>query len=122
MCSKEKISLYPKTEHFEIVDTIGVPHPYCITEKHVVHAADHYCGRLGLDAIKDMEKKYGKSCGVKGCNLPYEGHEQALLVNCKSEDKELLGAYLKSIVDQCERDGFAGFALMLDKDQKPAKG
>ena len=38
---------YGKSEHgnFEVTDTIGVPHPYCITPKHVhVASAQFECG------------------------------------------------------------------------------
>lgn len=112
--SKEVLEKYPKTENFEVMDTIGVPHPFCITGKHVVWAADHHCGVLGDEAITRYEKSVNRpTCGIKGCNLKYEEHEQALVVRCKVKDDNLLKAYLQSIKDQCEKDGFAGFVLVL---------
>ena len=96
----EKIKSYPKTEHFEVVDTIGVPHPFCIGTKHVVYASDNHSGRLGADAIRGLEKKLKRpSCEVKGCKI---------------KDKDKLKEYLLSITDKCKEDGFEGFAL-LDK-------
>jgi hypothetical protein len=32
---------YLRSEKFEVVDTIGVPHPYCITPQHLVHGSEH---------------------------------------------------------------------------------
>lgn len=118
--TEQKLAEYPSTDLFRIKDTIGVPHPYCIGPKHVAHAADHFRGRLGDDAIRDAEKKGITKCQVKGCNLSYDEHEKALLVEVNSdEDLNILGApdgplhkYLLSIKDRCEADGFAGFAFI----------
>ena len=108
------LSHYPKTEQFEVVDTIGVPHPFCITHHHVGWAADRFSGRLGKEAIQALEASKGgrPSCGVPGCNLTFDQHEQALLVRCGVKDDELLRAYLLGIKDQCEKDGYAGFAFL----------
>ena len=108
----EKLQKYPQTEHFQVVDTIGVPHPFCITPKHI-EAAQQYGGMLGANAIKDLERNGHPSCGMRNCNLMYEEHEQALLVRCQVKDNDLLGAYLKSIIELCEADGYAGFTPML---------
>ena len=83
----DKLKSYPKTEMFEIVDTICVPHPYCITSKHVVYSSDHYGGILDKRAIEEAEK-HGAKCGVRGCRLKYDEHETALVVQC-STDKSL---------------------------------
>jgi len=112
MRSEEKIKLYLKTEFFEVIDTIGVPHPYCITPKLVGWVHDNHYGRLGKDAIESLEKKSGPSCGMKNCNLRFDQHEQALVVRCKTKDNDLTKKYLESIVKQCEADGFAGFVLV----------
>jgi hypothetical protein len=111
---ENKIKLYPKTEFFEVIDTIGVPHPFCITGKHVVWASDKHFGKLGRDAIISYEKSIGgkPSCGVPQCNLTFEKHETALAIKCKIKDNELTKQYLQSIVEQCEADGFAGFVLV----------
>jgi hypothetical protein len=113
MSTENKFAHYPKTEFFEVVDTIGVPHPFCITHHHVGWASDHHCGQLGSEAIEAYEKSTGRtSCGVRGCNLKYAQHEQALLVRCKTKDNDLTKAYLESIVKLCEEDGYAGFTLL----------
>lgn len=110
----EKLKLYPKTENFEVVDTIGVPHPFMISSPHVVYASDHHSGMLTAEAIRGLEKSKGNrpSCGMLGCQLKYDEHEQALLVKCKSKDNDLLKEYLLSIKDLCESHGFAGFAFL----------
>lgn len=112
---KDKIKKYPKTEFFEIIDTIGVPHPFCITHHHVGFASDNHMGMLGREAIMDYERKHGQSCGIKDCNLRYEEHEQALAVKVKTLDKEMTQKYLESIVEKVEADGFAGFVFVKDK-------
>ena len=106
------LSHYPKTEQFEVIDTIGVPHTFTIGTKHVAHAADHFSGILETEAIESLEKNHGSSCVHPGCQLMYKQHEQALLVRCKVKDQEPLRAYLMSIKDQCEKDGYAGFTLL----------
>lgn len=107
------LTKYPKTELFEAVDTIGVPHPYWITDKHVAHAADHFYGILGKEAIIGAER-VGAVCDICKANgefLSFEQHKQALLIKCKKEDKEALHKYLLSIKDQAVADKFAGFAF-----------
>ncbi len=117
---KEKLSKYPKTGLFEVADTIGVPHTFCMGSEHIAHASSHFRGDLGKDAVESLEKTMGSgsSCRVRGCNLSYAQHETALLVKCGTEDKKLTQEYLESIVKQCEADGFAGFTLMLSDKYK----
>lgn len=57
----------------------SIPHPYCITSAHVVEASEHYCGRLGTDAIRAAEKK-GVRCGMEGCRLTVDEHRSVPLV------------------------------------------
>lgn len=108
---------FVKSEHFEIIDTIGVPHPYCITPKHVVWASDHHCGRLGDEAIREAEERGGAKCGVRDCYLSYAEHEQALVVGCKAElkiDGEVnpeLHQFLLDNKEEAERNHYAGFAF-----------
>jgi len=116
------LTKYPKTDLFSVKEsTIGIPHPYCITDKHVIYASDHYSGMIGEAAINDLEKKKGKPCcGIKGCNLYYEEHKQALLIAVKSDKtleelKPELQIYLLSIKEMAEADGFAGFAFIQEK-------
>lgn len=115
--------------NFQIIDTIGVPHPYCITPKHVTIASDDHMGMLGKEAIEDAEKQ-GVQCGTKfkdggQCNLPYNEHKQALLVECKQEmyigkpDKDNkvkwnpeLHKWLNLIKDKTEKMHFAGFSFL----------
>jgi len=103
--------------NFYVLDSIGVPHPYCITPKHVAVAADHHCGILGKEAIVDAEER-GARCGICKGKLAYAEHEQALLVECNVEIKGADGkavlelqAYLLKIKAQAERDHYAGFAF-----------
>lgn len=111
---KEKLLKYPKTELFEVVDTIGVPHPYCIGAKHVAHASDNYSGILGDQAIQNGEEN-GIYCEICKGKLRYDEHKQALLIACDAESpnavKDQLQEYLKSIVEMCEDDGYVGFAF-----------
>lgn len=103
--------------NFKVIDTIGVPHPYMITNKHVCWAADHHMGMLDTYAIESAEKQ-GIKCGMRGCNLTYAEHEQALIVECHQElqlngkTNPELHEYLLSIKDECESNGYAGFAFM----------
>jgi len=113
----ERLENYPKTEKFNIKDTIGVPHPFMITQHHVGFAGDNYGGMLNQSTFENYEKeKGGASCGVRGCNLMYHEHEQALLVEVDSDQElnevEGLQEYLLSCKKQCEADGFAGFAFI----------
>ncbi len=110
---------YPKTKMFQVVDTIGVPHPYCITPKHLSGDGMY----LDKERIIEAEEKYGAVCDI--CRkiqiqtgkeiMDYEEHKQALLIEVTSE-KELkdipqLKKYLLKIKAQAEKDGFVGFAF-----------
>jgi len=104
--------------NFSVVDTIGVPHPYCIGSKHVVHASKHFSGMLGKAAIEDGERR-GIFCDICKGELKFSEHEQALLVACKAALKAADGAanpelhaWLLSIKDVVMADGFAGFAFV----------
>ena len=103
--------------NFKVVDTIGVPHPFCITTRHVAYAADRHGGMLTKSAISHS----GGPCGMKGCTLSIHEHETALLVSClgplnPKEDRKKahpeLQEYLKKIVDQCKEEGYAGFSFL----------
>lgn len=113
----DKLKKYPKTKVFRIVDTIGVPHAYCIGAQHLANS-----GGMFLD-IPEAERK-GAICDI--CRhrvhgkmqdkvLSYEEHKQALVVEVNS-DKELkdvpgLQDYLKKIKARCEKDGYVGFVF-----------
>lgn len=114
---KEKLEAYPKTDKFRVKDTIGVPHPYCITSKHLEHSTGIYLNipeaeskGAVCDICKTRNKKYGEPI------LSYEQHEQALLIEV-NDDRELkdipeLHPYLLSIKEQCTKDGCVGFAFV----------
>lgn len=102
---------------FRVVDTIATPHPYCITPKHVTHAANNHGGILNEAAIKDAESN-GARCGAPRCSLSLDNHEHALLVECDAELKdhdEEVQTWLKSIVDEATKNGYAGFAFKRGK-------
>lgn len=109
---------YPKSKqgNFKVVDTIGVPHPYCITSKHVAWAADHCGGMLGKEAIREAEE-HGAKCDIckkQGNVLTIDEHEQALLVGCKVDIQPLpdeLKDWLISIKEEATANGYAGFAF-----------
>ena len=110
---------YVKSEHFEITDTIGVPHPYCITARHVTWASDKFGCLLGDDAVESAEKA-GITCGMRGCRLSWKEHEQALLVSCYApltidgKNNPELQQMLEDNVKECEANNYAVFAF-LDK-------
>ncbi len=116
---EERIQKYARTERFRVIDTIGVPHPYCISPKHLEYANMY----LDREAIRRGEE-HGAKCDI--CRkrvrkklqeriLSYDEHEQALLVEVEAEElKEVeseLREYLLSIKEQAEKDGYAGFAF-----------
>lgn len=110
--------------NFYIDDIIGVPHPYCIGAKHVSFAADNYSEILSKECIEDAES-HGIYCDIckqisnrGGTPLSYAQHETALVVKCKADfkkhkeyEKELQD-YLVKCKDECEKNGYAGFAFV----------
>jgi hypothetical protein len=115
----EKLKRYPVAENMKVIDTIGVPHPYVITPNHVVHAADHFSGILGKEAIEAAERS-GVKCGWKGCKLPFEGHEQAVLIEVDDPSEDLnkvpgIFAFIEKCKPLAAEDGFAGFAFRKKK-------
>jgi len=108
---------YNSTDLFQVKDSIVVPHPYYIGVEHVAYASDKFGGRLGDEAIRAYEKEKKKPCcGKKGCNLFYDEHKQALLIEVRSvktlqELEPEVKAFLSTIKDKAEADGFFGFAF-----------
>lgn len=115
----EKLQKYPITPLFEVVDTIGVPHFYCITPKHLEHSPGMY-----LD-IEEAEK-HGAKCdickklvrkGKQDSILTYVEHETVLLIKIKSKaypkvlEAPGLREFLLSIKEITEADKYAGFAF-----------
>lgn len=111
---------YLQSEHgnFFVMDTIGVPHAYCIGPIHVEVASKHHGGMLGTAAIEDAERTYGGRCCTCRGKLKLHEHETALLIACKAELKDgekvnhELQAYLLQCVPLAEEDGFAGFSFI----------
>lgn len=113
MKTKDKLEKYKEfeTENYRVKNTIGTPHPYTITNKHIEHSSGMY-----LDPIEAESK--GAKCGHPGCHLSYKEHEEALVVEINNhQDKKLkdipgLNDYLLKLKPICEADGFAGFAFV----------
>lgn len=115
---ENKLKKYPFTKQFKVVDTVGVPHFYCITPKHVAYASDYCGGMLGKEAIKESEE-HGAKCGICKGELSFDEHKQALLVEV-SDNRELkdipeLKKYLLRIKKMATKDNFAGFAFKQKK-------
>lgn len=107
----ERLYKYPSTKQFKIIDTIGVPHLYCITAKHLEYCRGMY---LNKEEIIHAESK-GARCDICKGKLSYDEHEIALLVEVKDKrelkDIPELHGYLLECKPLCESDGFSGFAF-----------
>lgn len=104
--------------NFAVIDTIGVPHYYCITLKHLEKSTGIY-----LD-IEEAER-WGAACNTCKQNarhggkiLSYKEHGLALLVECavdfkgNEEVEKELRAWLLKIKDEAERNRYVGFAFV----------
>jgi len=122
---EEKLSKYPMTSKFRMVDTIGVPHPYCITPKHL--SGNRIV--LDADAIRDAERNHGAKCCICHGKLSYDQHETALLIEVK-DDRDIkevgsetgpgsLHEYLLRIKEAAVKDGYARFAFKQAKGASP---
>jgi hypothetical protein len=114
---------YTKSEHFEIIDTIGVPHRYTIGANHVAYAADHHNGMLSEDAIRQAESLGKARCEHPRCQLSYDQHEHALVVACRADLQTADGSpnpelqqFLLDNKAECEANSYAGFAFV---DKRP---
>lgn len=125
MTPAELLKLYGESskKNFRVIDTIGVPHPYCITPKHMLK--DHMY--MNADTIREAESQ-GAVCdicrklvnaGKMPKELPYDEHKQALLVGCKLdiEDKTNLEArkelqkFMLKNKKKAEKNNMVGFAF-----------
>lgn len=103
-----------KDKNFKVKNSIGVPHPYCITPRHLNYGN----GILNKEAIKEAEENK-VFCGTCKGDLSFEEHKQALIISCKlnvKKDKKAekeLNKYLNKIKDKAEKKGYVGFAFML---------
>jgi hypothetical protein len=117
--------IYPESAqgNFKVVDTVGVPHTYCIGSLHMKYNDTMI---MDGDSIKRAEEK-GASCYICKAQykqgaipkiLSYEEHKEALLIECKVEIQpppQELTDYLKTIKDECEKNGYVGFAFQKAK-------
>lgn len=112
----------PEGAVFSLKDmrTISLPHPYCVTPKHIECAADHHGGILDDAAIRDAEKR-GALCGAGSrgdpCRLPFDKHENLLTVfiavpnNKQLNETPGLQDYLCEHTAQFKQFGVDGFAF-----------
>ena len=116
---------YGVSEHgnFSIKDTIGIPHPYCITPMHLKHSEGMYLDIPRAEsrgAVCDICKK-AVNKGKQDKILTFDEHEQALLVECKAPIDPMpseLHDWLLSIKDEAEKNGYAGFAFLKSEVKK----
>ncbi len=110
---------YGKSEHgnFEVVKDMPVTHAYTVGPKHVTMAAEHHGGILAKEVMDKLP------CAHPECRLKYDEHEFGLLVSCKAplkpDDSKVnpeLEAYLVSIKDEVEKNGYVGFAFIRAED------
>lgn len=101
---KKLLEKYPHTEWLRVKDTIAVPHPYCITPRHIPNGG----GILNESTIEDAERRGAKCCICKG-KLPFSEHKQAILVAVRFEgelkDTPGLKEYLLSIKEMALKGG-----------------
>ena len=110
-------------ENFTVIDSIGVPHPYCIGAAHLKYNDSMH---FGAKQIRHMETHHSQvHCMVKGCTLSFDEHKQALLIECKIDIKDPdhpkqtckeLHHYLMSIKNETEKNGYTGFVFL---DRRP---
>lgn len=103
------------------IESVAMPHPYCITPMHVAYAADKCCGMLDADAIRNAEKFRGACCDTcrhRGENLSYDEHENLVTLFIEVPTHELnsvagLHTYLFNNKAEFESKGIQGFAFPL---------
>ena len=106
------------------VDKVSMPHPYCITPRHVAYASDHCGGLLGADAIRESEK-HGVKCDIckksKRGILSYDEHESSVTLFIIVQNNQDLNAnpglpsYLYSNKQTFVDLGIQGFAFPTSK-------
>jgi len=125
---EDKFKNYEKSKlgNFYVVSSIGIPHPYCITPKHLIKGEMY----LNIEAAE----KQGAVCNT--CRhlvrekkqdriLTYKEHKQGLLICCEIDPKtsEELKEYLNDLVasEPTIKKEYEGFAF-IDSFSKKAKG
>ena len=106
-------------------ETVCLPHPYCITPRHVAWAADHHGGMLDNSAIEDAEKN-GAVCDIcrnrvkdrqQSSILSFAEHEHFVSLFIRvPQNKDLnaipgLHSYLLANKETFEKAGIGGFAF-----------
>lgn len=116
----------PDVPHIRVIEIrkISVPHPYCITPKHIAYASDHYYGILNKSAIEEAEK-HGAKCDIcRKINrkygkpiVPYDEHitQKTLFIEVP-QNRDLnaiegLNAYLMKIKPTLESLNIEGIAF-----------
>lgn len=105
---------------FQKVEKLSIPHPYCITPKHVAWASDHFSGRLSEDAIRGAEKN-GAQCDICAKSgrgiLTFDQHENSVTLFVKvPQNQDLnsitnLRSFLYNNKAAFETAGIQGFAF-----------
>lgn len=117
----EDMPAVPENADFSLakVEKLSLPHPYCITPRHVAWASDHYGGMLSEDAICDAEKHGARCeiCKVNNLNLSYHEHKTNVTLFIKVPQNTDLNAiaglhtYLYKNKPEFEKLGIQGFAF-----------
>ena len=90
------------------------PHPYVIGPKHVAHASDHYCGRLGEATLEAIP------CAFPRCNLSYDEHtfDRVCFVKLtRNASEDEAREALKALVDEFEKDKIDGVTFIETPEQ-----
>jgi len=108
---------YPQTETFRVIDTITLPHNYCVTKGLISFASKRLDGNLSPDAIMDYElSKGGPTCGKPGCALLYKQHKISLVIEVAYQgelhEAPMLKEYVESCTAQALCDGVTGFTFV----------
>lgn len=131
---EKKLKEYGESEqgNFKVKDSIGIPHPYMITPKHLEFNGDNmyldiekaennskqaYPNDIFKQAVCDICKHNFRK-GSQPKILSYAEHGQALLINCKKDfkgkAKAELKKYLFKIKAKAEKENFKGFSFLKD--------
>lgn len=134
---EEKINEFGESEkgNFKVKDSIGYPHPYMISDKHLMFNGDSiYLDIERAEKNSKMEfpniKERWAVCeickrnvrnGTQDRILDYTEHEQGLLISCKKDFnksatiKKELQEYLLKIKSKAEKENFKGFFFFLEE-------
>lgn len=82
------------------------PHPFTIGPKHVAHAADHHCGKLGDETVKAIP------CAHRNCGMAYEEHTHdtvmAIMLARDATQDEVREILIQVVDAGLEEDGIDG--------------